>query len=51
MRKNLKRKAREDSGPIDRIVEEAYHVINIRSNDLIINLPSVNTLKVFQMTV
>ena len=45
MRKNLKRKVLEDSGPIDRIVEEAYHAINIRSNDLIVNLPSVNTLK------
>ncbi|CAF1390647.1 unnamed protein product [Rotaria sordida] len=45
MRKNLKRKAIEDSGPIDRIVEEAYHKINIKSNDLIVNLPSINTLK------
>ncbi|CAF4601163.1 unnamed protein product [Rotaria sp. Silwood1] len=44
MRKNLKRKAIEDSGPIDRIVEEAYHTINIRSSDLIINLPTINTL-------
>ncbi|CAF0821926.1 unnamed protein product [Rotaria sordida] len=45
MRKNLKRKAIEDSGPIDRIFEEAYHIINIKSNDLIVNLPSINTLK------
>ncbi|CAF4556889.1 unnamed protein product [Rotaria magnacalcarata] len=28
MRKNLKRKIIEESGPIDRIVEEAYHAIH-----------------------
>lgn len=45
MRKNLKRKVIEESGPINRIVDETYHIINTKSNDLIINLPSVNTLK------
>ncbi|CAF3055554.1 unnamed protein product, partial [Rotaria sp. Silwood2] len=45
MRQNLKRKAIEESGPIDRIVEEVFHNINIKSNDLVINLPSIRTLK------
>ncbi|CAF1497202.1 unnamed protein product [Rotaria sordida] len=44
---NLKRKAIDESVPIDRIVEEAFHVINnqFRSNDLLINIPSIHTIK------
>ncbi|CAF1155459.1 unnamed protein product [Rotaria sordida] len=45
IRKNLKRKIIEQSGPIDRIVEEEFHKINIKSHDLLINLPSINILK------
>ncbi|CAF4143677.1 unnamed protein product [Adineta steineri] len=45
IRKNLKRKVLEESSSIDRIVEEAYHGINMKSNDLIVNLPSILTLK------
>ncbi|CAF3737892.1 unnamed protein product [Rotaria socialis] len=37
MRQNFKRKAIEESSPIDRIVEEAFHAINrqSQSNDLL----------------
>ncbi|CAF1422642.1 unnamed protein product, partial [Rotaria sordida] len=47
IRQNLKRKAIDESVPIDRIVEEAFHVINnqFRSNDLLINIPSIHTIK------
>ena len=47
MRQNLKRKAIEESSPIDRIVEEAFHAINgqSQSNDLLINMPSIATIK------
>ncbi|CAF1470139.1 unnamed protein product, partial [Rotaria sordida] len=47
MRQNLKRKAIEESGPIDRIIEEAFHAINSQSqsNDLLINMPSIATIK------
>ncbi len=47
IRKNLKRKAIEQFGPIDRIAEEAFHAINTQSpsNDLIINMPSIPTIK------
>ncbi|CAF1648627.1 unnamed protein product, partial [Didymodactylos carnosus] len=47
IRKTLKRKVMEESGPIDRIVEEAYHAANrqSQSSDLIINLPSIHIMK------
>ncbi|CAF1141824.1 unnamed protein product [Rotaria magnacalcarata] len=47
IRKNLKRKACEESGPIDHLVEEAYHAINSQSqsNDLIVTIPSIRTMK------
>jgi hypothetical protein len=47
MRKNLKRKIIEESVPIDRIVEEAYHAIHrqSQSTDLIINLPAIHTIE------
>ncbi|CAF3284833.1 unnamed protein product [Rotaria socialis] len=47
MRKNLKRKIIEESGPIGRIVEEAYHAIHAQpqSIDFIINLPTIHTIK------
>ena len=54
MRRNLKHKIIEEFGPIDRIVEEAFHVINneSQSNDLIINLSSIrNQRKVYPWTV
>ncbi len=35
----------EESGSVDRIVEEAFHSLNIKSNDLIVNMPSIQTLK------
>ncbi|CAF1657773.1 unnamed protein product [Rotaria magnacalcarata] len=47
MRKNLKRKIIDESGSVDRIVEEAYHAIHAQpqSTDLIINLPAIRTIK------
>ncbi|CAF3076742.1 unnamed protein product [Rotaria sp. Silwood2] len=47
MRQNLKRKAIEESTPIDRIVEEAFHAINSQSqsNDFLTNMPSIATIK------
>ncbi|CAF1419329.1 unnamed protein product [Rotaria magnacalcarata] len=47
MRKILKHKIIEESGSIDRIVEEAYHAIHAQpqSIDLIINLPAIHTIK------
>ncbi|CAF1170108.1 unnamed protein product [Adineta steineri] len=45
IRKNLKHKVLEESSSIDRIVEEAYHGINMKSNDLIVNLLYILTLK------
>ncbi|CAF4752185.1 unnamed protein product [Rotaria socialis] len=47
MRQNLKRKATEESSPIDRIVEEAFHAINSQSqsNDLLIDMPAIATIK------
>ncbi|CAF3046268.1 unnamed protein product [Rotaria sp. Silwood2] len=47
MRQNLKRKAVEESGPIDRMVEEAFHAIDHQwqSKDLIVNLPAIRTMK------
>ncbi|CAF1144455.1 unnamed protein product [Didymodactylos carnosus] len=47
IRKTLKRKVMKESGPIDRIVEEAYHAANrqSQSSDLIISLPSIRIMK------
>ncbi|CAF1564726.1 unnamed protein product [Didymodactylos carnosus] len=47
IRKTLKRKVIEESGPVDRIVEEVYHAANrqFQSNDLIINLPAIHIMK------
>ncbi|CAF1250793.1 unnamed protein product [Didymodactylos carnosus] len=47
IRKTLKRKVMEESGPIDRIVEEAYHAANrqSQSSDLIFNLPLIHRMK------
>ena len=45
MRRNLKQKVTEESDPIDRIVKQVYHNININSNDLVINLPSIRALQ------
>ena len=45
MRQSLKRKIIEESDSIDCIVEQAYHNINIKFNDLVINLSSIRALK------
>ena len=45
MQQNLKWKVIEESSPIDHIVEEAFLNINIKYNDLVINLPSIRPLR------
>ncbi|CAF1042714.1 unnamed protein product [Rotaria sordida] len=47
IRQNLKRKTIDESILIDCIVEEAFHAINnqFQSNDLLINMPSIHTIK------
>ncbi|CAF0762912.1 unnamed protein product [Rotaria sordida] len=47
IRQNLKRKTIDESILIDCIVEEAFHAINnqFQSNDLLVNMPSIHTIK------